>query len=97
MLVLSRKPNESIVIAGNIRITVASIRGRYVRLGIEAPRDVEIYREELTKGDEADASVETAYASSTHEHAAQSSIGRPQSRFIRRERREHVVAGSERV
>jgi carbon storage regulator CsrA len=47
MLVLSRKLNESIVIAGNIRITVTSIRGQCVRLGIEAPEDVGIYREEL--------------------------------------------------
>ena len=47
MLVLSRKLNESIVIAGNIRITVTSIRGQCVRLGIEAPEEVGIYREEL--------------------------------------------------
>ncbi len=48
MLILSRKTNESIVIGDNIRITIASVRGRYVRLGIEAPREVSIYREELT-------------------------------------------------
>lgn len=47
MLILSRKSNESIVVGGNIRITVASIRGRYVRIGIEAPEEVKIYREEL--------------------------------------------------
>lgn len=47
MLVLSRKVNESIVIDGGIRITVASIRGHHVRVAIEAPRDVPIYREEL--------------------------------------------------
>jgi len=47
MLVLSRKLNETIVIDGNIRITVLDIRGRQVRLGIEAPDRVGIYREEL--------------------------------------------------
>ncbi len=47
MLILSRKSNESIVIGDNIRITVESIRGRYVRIGIEAPQDVAIFREEL--------------------------------------------------
>ena len=47
MLVLSRKLNESIVINGNIRITVTSVRGQCVRLGIEAPEEVGIYREEL--------------------------------------------------
>jgi carbon storage regulator len=47
MLILSRKSNESIIIGDNIRITVTSVRGRYVRIGIEAPGDVGIYREEL--------------------------------------------------
>jgi carbon storage regulator len=47
MLVLSRKPNEAIVIDGGIRITVAGIRGNQVRLGIEAPGSVAVLREEL--------------------------------------------------
>jgi carbon storage regulator len=47
MLVLGRKLNETIVIAGNIRITTVSIRGRCVRLAIDAPADVPIFREEL--------------------------------------------------
>ncbi len=48
MLVLSRKSDESILIDGNIRITVLGIRGGQVRLGIEAPRSVRVIREELT-------------------------------------------------
>jgi len=47
MLVLSRKLDESIIIDGEIRITVLSIRGNQVRLGIEAPSQVGVYREEL--------------------------------------------------
>jgi carbon storage regulator len=47
MLVLSRKLNESIVIGDHIRVTVVGIRGNHVRLGIEAPGDVSIMREEL--------------------------------------------------
>ena len=47
MLVLSRKLNETIVIDGDIRITVVGIRGNQVRLGIEAPDPVGIFREEL--------------------------------------------------
>ena len=47
MLVLSRKLNETIVIDGGIRITVAGIRGNQVRLGIEAPRSIAVVREEL--------------------------------------------------
>lgn len=47
MLVLSRKKNESIVIADNIVVTVIEIRGDKVRLGIEAPKDVEVHRDEV--------------------------------------------------
>jgi carbon storage regulator len=47
MLVLSRKVNERIVIDGEIRITVLNIRGSQVRIGIEAPTDVRILREEI--------------------------------------------------
>jgi carbon storage regulator len=47
MLVLSRKVNEEIIIDGNIRVTVVSIRGNQVRLGFTAPKDVAIQRSEL--------------------------------------------------
>ena len=47
MLVLSRQRDESIFIGDNIKITVVDIRGDKVRLGIEAPRDVTVHREEV--------------------------------------------------
>jgi len=47
MLVLSRKKNESIVIANDIVITVVEIRGDKVRLGIVAPKDVPVHRSEI--------------------------------------------------
>ena len=47
MLVLSRKHNEQIVIGENIVITVIRVQGDKVRLGIEAPGDVNIRRSEL--------------------------------------------------
>ncbi len=47
MLVLSRRPNESIVINDKIVITVIEIRGDKVRLGIEAPREVPVHRSEV--------------------------------------------------
>ncbi len=47
MLILSRKLNERIVIAGNITITVVEIRGDKIRLGIEAPNSVPVHREEV--------------------------------------------------
>ncbi len=47
MLVLSRKKDEKIVIGDNITLMVIEIRGDKVRLGIEAPRDVTVHREEV--------------------------------------------------
>jgi carbon storage regulator len=47
MLVLSRKPGQEIVIGDNIRITVVAVRGEQVRLGIEAPRNVSVDRQEV--------------------------------------------------
>ncbi len=47
MLVLTRKVGEEIIINGNIRVMVVGIRGNHVRLGIEAPDSVAIFREEL--------------------------------------------------
>jgi carbon storage regulator len=47
MLVLSRKVNETIIINDNIVITVVDIRGDKVRLGIEAPKDIPVHRQEV--------------------------------------------------
>jgi carbon storage regulator len=47
MLVLSRKKNESIVINNDVIITVVEIRGDKVRLGIVAPKDVPVHRQEV--------------------------------------------------
>jgi carbon storage regulator len=50
MLVLSRKLGEKIYISENICITVVDIDRGKIRLGIEAPRDVPIFRQELLQG-----------------------------------------------
>ncbi|MGE3973381.1 MAG: carbon storage regulator CsrA [Bdellovibrionales bacterium] len=47
MLVLTRKLGESIAIDDNIKITVVQIKGKQVRLGIQAPKDTRIHREEV--------------------------------------------------
>jgi carbon storage regulator len=52
MLVLSRKPDERILIGDNILLTVVRIGPNNVRLGIDAPKDVKIFREELLQKDE---------------------------------------------
>jgi len=49
MLVLTRKKGQTVIIGGEIRITVASVSGEKVRIGIEAPSYMEIYREEIYK------------------------------------------------
>ena len=47
MLVLSRKAEESMYIGDDIKITVLDIRGGQVRIGITAPRDIRVHREEV--------------------------------------------------
>ena len=47
MLVLSRQRDESIFIGDNIKITVVDIRGDNVRLGIEAPTEIPVHRQEV--------------------------------------------------
>ena len=47
MLVLSRKLNESIVINDNVVVTVLGVQGDRVRLGIEAPGDIPVHRQEV--------------------------------------------------
>ena len=47
MLILTRKQNESVIIGDDIKVTVISDRHGQVKLGIEAPEDVPIWREEI--------------------------------------------------
>lgn len=47
MLVLTRKPGESLYIGDDIKVTLHGIRGNQVRIGVEAPPSVRIYREEI--------------------------------------------------
>jgi carbon storage regulator len=47
MLVLTRKTNQSIMIGDEIEITVLSVSGDKVRIGIDAPRDISVFRREV--------------------------------------------------
>ena len=47
MLVLTRKPNQAIVIGDDIRVVVVSVDRDQVRLGIDAPRNVSVHRSEV--------------------------------------------------
>lgn len=48
MLILTRRLGESITIGDNVKLTVLSIKGSQVRIGVEAPKDVCIQRSELS-------------------------------------------------
>ena len=47
MLVLTRKSNQSIMIGNDIEVSVLSIMGEKVRIGIQAPRDIPVFRKEV--------------------------------------------------
>ncbi|MCY4611365.1 MAG: carbon storage regulator CsrA [Gammaproteobacteria bacterium] len=47
MLILTRKIGESLIIDDRVTVTVMGLKGNQVRLGIDAPKDIRIYREEI--------------------------------------------------
>ena len=49
MLILARRPGESIYLGENIRITVLSMQGKQVKLGLDIPADTTVYREGIYK------------------------------------------------
>ena len=49
MLVLRRRVGESVVVGGDVVVTVLEVRGEVVRLGIDAPRDVVVHRSEVVE------------------------------------------------
>jgi len=49
MLILTRRSGETICIGNNVRVTVLGVKGNQVRIGIEAPKDVRVDREEVAE------------------------------------------------
>ncbi len=47
MLILTRRISESIIVGDDVKITVLGVKGNQVRLGIDAPKDVSVHREEI--------------------------------------------------
>ena len=47
MLILTRKIGESIIIGDNVKVTVLGVEGRQIRVGIDAPKEISVHREEI--------------------------------------------------
>jgi carbon storage regulator len=47
MLILTRRIGESVVIGENVTVTILGVKGNQVRVGIDAPKDVAVHREEI--------------------------------------------------
>ena len=67
MLVLSRHRDESIIIGDNIVITVVDVRGDKVRLGIDAPTDIPVHRQEVYEAIQRERKAQEGLDSSSHE------------------------------
>lgn len=49
MLILTRRLTESLIIGGDVKVTVLGVKGNQVRLGVDAPREISVHREEIQK------------------------------------------------
>ncbi|HGM9946264.1 TPA: carbon storage regulator CsrA [Providencia rettgeri] len=49
MLILTRKPTEVVVIGDDIKVTILGIKDNQVRIGIDAPKDISVHREDIYK------------------------------------------------
>ncbi|WP_260286370.1 carbon storage regulator CsrA [Peribacillus aracenensis] len=72
MLVLTRKPNEAIMIGDDIEITILSVEGEQIKLGINAPKNVDIHRKEvylsIQQENRTASKTETSFLEGINEH-----------------------------
>lgn len=69
MLILTRRVGESLVIGDDVKLTVLGVKGNQVRIGVNAPRDVAVHREEVLNradGDAAKGNADGADANGNH-------------------------------
>ena len=81
MLVLSRQCDQTIVIGDNIEITVVSIRGDKVRIGINAPREITVHRKEVYEAIQRENAEETDRPRGRSARHNGSRIPRDESRY----------------
>lgn len=70
MLILSRRPGESIVIGNDVVVTVLEVRGDQIRVGVDAPRHVQVHREEVFRQIEAENAEAARWAGRTRQLVA---------------------------
>jgi carbon storage regulator len=59
MLILTRRPTQTVTIGNEITVTVLEIRGRQVRIGVDAPRNIAVLREEIVENSKARRTLDT--------------------------------------
>lgn len=63
MLILSRKTNQKILIGNDIELTIIEVRGEQVKIGIKAPQEIQVFRQELYKEIQAENKSATIFSS----------------------------------
>ncbi|MDX1605645.1 MAG: carbon storage regulator CsrA [Candidatus Competibacterales bacterium] len=63
MLILTRRVGETLMIGDDVQVTVLAVKGHQIRLGIQAPRDVPVHREEIYRRIQAEKNIANTPAS----------------------------------